>query len=246
MLFMIEEQSKPEEQMVFRVCGYVNNWYAHLSVVQDMETGLPLIIPVVVYTGRARWRAATRLRDLVAIPAGSTISAPLVDAQYILVDEKRLVKEGRLPMDNIFAPLLTSIHTDMAEDFYESYVETHNILHAAQHPESFIEKVEYLIEKSQNMNEVEWFKTDKLSGVEQMAKRGFPKWQEEFFQRGIEQGFEQGTERKSRDILLHLLTKRFGSLDAAVETRVEKASGPQLDAWLDRAISAPSLTEVFE
>ncbi len=87
-----------------------------------------------------------------------------------------------------------------------------------------------------------------------MAKRGFPKWQEEFFQRGIEQGIEQGiqqgieqgAERKSRDVLLHLLTKRFGSLDAAVETRVEKASGPQLDAWLDRAISAPSLTEVFE
>ncbi|MBL8754627.1 MAG: Rpn family recombination-promoting nuclease/putative transposase [Planctomycetes bacterium] len=45
--------------------------------------------------------------------------------------------------------------------------------------------------------------------------------------------------------LLHLLTRRFGALPAAVEARLRNASTELLERWTDRVLDAPALDAVF-
>lgn len=67
--------------------------------------------------------------------------------------------------------------------------------------------------------------------------------------RGIEQGLERGLERgraEGRAALLgRQLTRRFGSLPAAITERLAHANAEQLDLWAERVLDADSLDEVF-
>ncbi len=62
---------------------------------------------------------------------------------------------------------------------------------------------------------------------------------------GIELGMEAGMEAGERAIVLRLLSKRFGPLDAAVRARVEQASVSNLELWADRILTAATLEEIL-
>jgi hypothetical protein len=53
--------------------------------------------------------------------------------------------------------------------------------------------------------------------------------------------FENG----QREVLLRQLTRRFGSLPAAIASRVARASRHELERWSDRILEAASLDDVF-
>ena len=76
---------------------------------------------------------------------------------------------------------------------------------------------------------------------QQAMERGIQKGIEQGIERGIEQGIEQGEAR----LLKQLLTWRFGSLPAWVESRLTGADPIRLEAWAKRALDAPDLDAVF-
>jgi hypothetical protein len=47
-----------------------------------------------------------------------------------------------------------------------------------------------------------------------------------------QQGIEQGIATHARTTLRRQLTRRFGSLPAAIENRINQAQADQLDSWL--------------
>jgi hypothetical protein len=53
--------------------------------------------------------------------------------------------------------------------------------------------------------------------------------------------FENG----QREVLLRLLTERFGSLPAGITQRVGRASRSELERWVGRILEAASLDDVF-
>lgn len=55
----------------------------------------------------------------------------------------------------------------------------------------------------------------------------------------------EGEVRGKIKALKEVLTIRFGELSPAVEARVDAASGDDLRKWFPRAVTAPSLDEVF-
>lgn len=57
--------------------------------------------------------------------------------------------------------------------------------------------------------------------------------------------FQKGVEKGQRELLLDLLTERFGSLPAAVTQRVARASLQDLKRWGTRILTAASLDDVF-
>ena len=69
---------------------------------------------------------------------------------------------------------------------------------------------------------------------------------EQGVQKGIQIGFAEGRAEGRRTNLLLLLTKRFGSLPEGVVARVRVADEADLDRWLDRILTAPTLAEVLE
>jgi uncharacterized protein DUF4351 len=67
-------------------------------------------------------------------------------------------------------------------------------------------------------------------------------WYEE---RGRQAGFEIGLKMGTCDALLRQLRSRFGTLPEASEARVRAADTAQLDAWIDRVLTASTLDEVL-
>ena len=61
-----------------------------------------------------------------------------------------------------------------------------------------------------------------------------------------EEGREEGLALAKTATLTRLLTRRFGVLPEWALKRVQRASGEQIDAWLDRILDAPTLQAVFE
>ncbi len=266
LLFMIEAQNTVQRGMAVRIGEYIFNWYAHLHATQPADASLPMIIPTVFYNGEEPWHAATRIGDLIETPKGFKFKQPFVDAQYVLIDGKHHLTSGPLPADNVFVPLLRSVHATNYRDFEEQVQTTNKIARAAGQSDEYIETINTFIYALQNIRKSYWFESGEIQEVTDMVARGFPTWEQEFVQqgieqgikkgieRGIEQGIEQGIERgieqgsnqTSRSILIRLLQQRFGDLGDDVEARVENADQLQLEQWLNRVVVVSNLYEVFE
>ncbi len=76
-------------------------------------------------------------------------------------------------------------------------------------------------------------------------------WREGFaqgFKQGFKEGFKQGrmeTRAPAQRIFKRIVTTRFGAVPAEVQARVEGASPEDLERWIDRALDASSLDDVF-
>lgn len=79
----------------------------------------------------------------------------------------------------------------------------------------------------------------------QYRREGLAAGREEGIEQGLEQGIEQGSIQEARAILSRQLTRRFGNIPAAVETRLSLASREQLEHWIDCFYDATTLDEVF-
>jgi Domain of unknown function (DUF4351) len=61
----------------------------------------------------------------------------------------------------------------------------------------------------------------------------------------FEDAVNTGVEKGQRELVLRLLTERFGSLPAGITQRVGRASLPELERWAVRILKAASLDDVF-
>ena len=64
-------------------------------------------------------------------------------------------------------------------------------------------------------------------------------------EKGLERGWEQGRRTEAANLLLTLLSARFGQVPEDVAVRVRDSSADVIEMWFQRAISAPSLALVF-
>lgn len=62
---------------------------------------------------------------------------------------------------------------------------------------------------------------------------------------GIEKGLAKGRAEGQRALLAKQLRLKFGSLDAAAEERLVKATHAQLEKWAKRILTAGSLDEIW-
>ncbi len=66
------------------------------------------------------------------------------------------------------------------------------------------------------------------------------------FQEGEQKGKQEGEQGGKAELLSRLLTRRFGNLPPATQTQISQATIEQIDAWFDRAMDAPILSDVFQ
>ncbi|NCD43151.1 MAG: DUF4351 domain-containing protein, partial [Bacteroidia bacterium] len=83
----------------------------------------------------------------------------------------------------------------------------------------------------------EFEKERKMTYVTTMERRGIKK--------GMEQGMQQGMQREAQKTLLRILRKRFGEVTPAIEKMVADAPVEQIEAWIDAALDADALQQVF-
>ena len=83
-----------------------------------------------------------------------------------------------------------------------------------------------------------------------MLARNVIRWDVQAMEKGRQEGRQEGlieghTDR-ARRTLERLLTRRFGPLHPDALDRIQQATLPQLEAWLDRIIDATSAQAVFD
>ena len=64
-------------------------------------------------------------------------------------------------------------------------------------------------------------------------------------ERLLNEGRQEGVQKGELNVLLRLLTRRFGLLDDATQLRLQQASLEELERWADNILDAESLDEVF-
>jgi Putative transposase, YhgA-like len=83
-------------------------------------------------------------------------------------------------------------------------------------------------------------------GRQEGREEGRQEGREEGRQEGRQEGRREGVHEGERLMLLRVLRRRFGAaVDAAIEERVMGASIEMLDVWIDRMLSAPTLSELL-
>ena len=60
-----------------------------------------------------------------------------------------------------------------------------------------------------------------------------------------EQIMERGLAKGRAELLLRMLTRRFGSVSPSVRSRVLSGSEREVDAWADAVLEAESVDEIF-
>ncbi len=62
---------------------------------------------------------------------------------------------------------------------------------------------------------------------------------------GMQQGIQQGIQRGQAELLIALITKRFGPIDFDLRLKLLAANVKQLSTWARNFVDAATLDEVF-
>ncbi len=120
LLLMIEHQSTIDFYMALRILTYLGLLYEALLARKLIKPGepLPIVLPIVIYSGLPRWNAALNVSELIGLmPHG--LRRYLPQLQYLLVDEGALVETGKLPESNLTALLFRLEHNHGVNDVEE-------------------------------------------------------------------------------------------------------------------------------
>jgi hypothetical protein len=90
-------------------------------------------------------------------------------------------------------------------------------------------------------------------GLDEGLSKGLKQGLDEGLSKGLKQGLDEGFEKaraeslaRNRKLLLGLLRQRFGDqVDGETEQRLEAASAAQIETWIERVLSAPTLAELL-
>ena len=234
-------------------CGsiltYLGLLYQDLIRTKRLPVGgkLPPVLPVVLYNGPSRWRAATEIAELVeSVPGGLESYCPHL--RYLLLDEGALDESDALTLRNLAAALFRLEKSQAPQDLR---VMVRSLVDWLQAPEqvglrrAFTVWIKRMLLPGR-LPGVELPEVVDLQEVETMLSERVLEWTEQWKQEGLEQGRQEGRQEGERRLLQRLLTRRFGILPEWVVTRLEEAGLEALEAWSERVLDAETVEEVFQ
>lgn len=245
---LLEHQSEPDPEMPWRILVYmVRIWERHRH---EMNAALPLpmIFPLVVHHGEQGWTVARRFQDLISGPEEMPEARVFMPDFTLLVDDLAHRSNAELQARSLppFAQLTLwalrdaragerlTANTEAWADRFQRLGDRLDELHIL---------MRYIFNVAGNTT---------LDAVRATFARAVPESERtmttiaEFLtQQGVERGIEKGIEQGKRDMLRRAFLTKFGAVSDAVTTRIEGATGAELDALLDRLLTAASLDDVL-
>jgi predicted transposase YdaD len=257
---LFEHQSGPERMMCPRLLRYVTDaWGEHLKK-NPRATHLPVVIPMVLHHGEDGWSAPVSLRELYDAPAAvlDDLRPYIPELTFVLDDlapQSDAVLRARalsaLPRLVLWALKHVRRGRDVIPALRKARDLVRAVLLAPNGVASLLTVLRYIVEVADS-SEHELIRTlertmlpDARETLMTLAERWRREGLKEGLKEGIKKGIEKGRKEKQREVLLRLLSRRFGALPEAVADRVRGAKLDQLDRWFDRGITAHSLDAVF-
>lgn len=271
---LLEFQATSDRWMALRIQVYIGLLYQDLVARGELGAHgmLPAVLPIVLYNGRAPWRASQSLDALLAAPPPG-LAPYRSQARYLLIDERRF-QTAALPLRNLVAALF---RLEAARTATEVRAVTKHLLEWLSGDEHQRIRRAFAIWLSrrlrQRVPEASIAETDDLTEIYDMfpdaviayerrkARAEARKELRQELQQKLEEtrraakavalaegrreGRQEGRQEGERAALLRLLERRFGDVDPHLLQQVEAADSAALHRWFDRAIEAPSAAAVF-
>ncbi len=262
-MLLLEFQSTPDPWMALRMLVYAGLVWQQLVREQRLlpDGRLPPILPIVLYNGDLRWRAAADLAELIGLPAGSALWRWQPRLRYHLIDEgafgaAELEQRSGLPallfrLENAAEPGQLVCVADAVLAWFTSHsgfdaarAVLVELLGAAVAPLGPGVRVPEALMEVRNMLATRmerWMEQQKAQWKQEGKQEGRKEGQLEGEQRGEQAGRQQG----EASLLLRLLERRFAPLPAWAKERVLTANSVMLEEWSLRLLDATSLEDVL-
>jgi Putative transposase, YhgA-like len=212
---LLEFQSTSHPFMAVRLLTYVGLLLEEIIRKESLKPGdrLPAVLPLVLHSGRGRWRAPLRLETHFA-PVPNPLRRHLPRLTYLLLDERRL---------DLDRPELERNPT--AAFFQVEVNETAEVL-----PDLYKQLIDRIPPGNTELRRIidAWF-----TGVVQrtvpgaIIPKGVPSMLEENLIRWSERMRKEGQIQARREMLLEQMTLRFGRMPVSVRQQIEGISSLQ-------------------
>ena len=261
---LLEFQSSVDPLMAVRMMGYIALLYQDLAnqKLLSKNNKLPPVLPMVLYNGDQRWKAATQVKDLLDQDIPHSLLRYNPDVHYLLLDEGAIVDNDQIPksIQNLVVALFKLEHVKDLQEWHRVYSEfTGQLLSSDQHElkkdfaswlyKSFIRKERLGLNPRENpisdINDFYEVHTVLANRIDEWERQITDKAMQVGRSEGIEQGIEQGVVQGEQKLISRQLTKKFGSLPVWVNDKLLSASPEQLDIYGDRLLDAETLEQVF-
>jgi predicted transposase/invertase (TIGR01784 family) len=249
---LLEFQSRVDPFMAVRIMTYMGLLHQDLIRQKQLTLNgkLPPVLPIVLYNGVPRWRAATDVQELVeTVPGGLDRYRPSL--RYLLLDEGALDESPQRALRNLAAALFALEKSGSPEQMRELVGKLSDWLQSPEQTglrRAFTVWIKRVLLPGR-MPGVEIPQINDLQEVKAMlAERVIEwteQWKQEGLQQGIQQGMQQGMQQGEARILLRLLARRFGELPEDKRRQIESADTETLLEWSERVLTANSLDEVL-
>jgi hypothetical protein len=239
--------------MPYRLLGYVNRIWERCLKQHPGKTRLPPVVPVVLHQGASRWSGPTELfqmmeGDLAVLDA---LKVFLPNFRFLIDDLGATTDEQlrqRAELGALCKLILLVLKHSRDSQVRKALGEVSDLIDDALALPIGLEAVDvafrYLLETTElEADQIREELVPKLGlKIEEVIMTGAQK----LIETGIEKGIDKGRKLEATELLLLFLSKRFGAVPPAVNSRVKDATFPQLSTWLERAFTASALTEIFE
>ncbi|HIK75204.1 MAG TPA: transposase [Alcanivorax sp.] len=245
---LLEFQSTVDRFMPVRIMTYTGLLYQDLIRRQALDGArkLPPVLPIVLYNGEARWRAPRRVSDLVQ-PGPTALARFQPDQALLLIDEGAFDMDELAPLNNLVAALFRLEHRRSLAEVPEILTSLVDWLSEPEHISLRHSFAEWLRRRLHHwLPGVTIPQMYDLQEAREMIRDIAQEWKDQHHQTGLQQGLEQGSTNEARAILRRQLVRRFGSVSAEVDARLERATRNELESWIDRLYEVATLEEVFQ
>ncbi len=232
---LLEFQSRSDPWMALRMQVYIGLLYQDLIKRGELPQpgSLPPVFPVVLYSGKQRWRAKMNLSELI-VPVPNGLQ-PLQAAQrYLLLDIRRLKN-----------PLRKNL---VAIVFEMERAGSHAELKLAVRHFGSIRQRKQRFDFSQSIGNWSALRLQQLSKrlnippITHVTEAAMPRPEMHTFEEGFQYGMMLGSQRNR---LYFLLLKKFGKVPKRYESQIDNSEMEDLDIWFDRLLDAKTLKELF-
>jgi Putative transposase, YhgA-like len=259
-VILLEFQSKVDPFMALRIMGYLALLYQDIIAADRLlpNGNLPPVFPIVLYNGRATWRAKRNVDELIEqFPGG--LLAYMPHLRYFLLEIGEVDESAPFLLKNLAAALVRLEKSRDPQMMIETIRELtdwltspartrlrrsftvwiRRVLLPSRLPGVTSVEIGNILEEKTMLAEriSEWTTQWRAEGLQQGLQQGM--------QQGLQQGMSTGMLQGQSKVLQRQLTARFGPLPEWALARLRDAGEAELENWSLQVLSGPGLNEIL-
>lgn len=259
---LLEFQARSEHWMALRMQVYIGLLYQDLVRQRRLSRGrkLPPVLPVVLYSGRQPWRAATELAEL-SLPPPDGLEAYQPKQKYLLVEQRwnqsvdvhsnvlaivfkllRAQSDAELRAAlKLFAERVKAPDLQPARESLLRWLQTTLRLEFSELNVDMEEKMGILFDQRFKRYE------DLLEyeAIEKGRKKGILEGRQEGLDEGLQQGLQQGLREVLQDLLQLDDQGNQSQLQSHIAEKINAANPDQLREWIKSLARGANPRQLF-